>query len=506
MRARSASWSMPRRISAGIASARSTSTSWRYTAEGMPGGVMLQIGIHYIDVLEYLIGPVKAVSGMLAQLVLPGDNPDVASLVLEHENGALSTVNASYASASEHYVMNIYGKEASAYYDLHQGLRFLKRGAERSQPVAVTEDRCDRRRARGICPSGARNGATGNGWRTRHGVARGDPRWHQVRARGAARGGCGSYLPRREHETICDLLCAILLALSASAQEPPFPQKGTIELTVLFPAGSSADITARLLAEGMSKHLPGNVIVVNRPGAGGAIGYKHVASQKPDGYALVWNSNSISTTYHSGQLPFDYRAFDPVARVLVESPVLAVRADAPWKTLGEFLADAKAQARENHRGQLGSRQPHAHLVRRAVQGRGRRGHRSAVRRGAGGAEPARWSYRCGGAAARRALDSCEGRYGAAARRADPAAGSCVARRAHGARAGRERLGRGMARNRGATRHAGRRSSPRSKRRSARRPKRRNSRAPARSWAFVPPTCPPPSLVRSLRRKMPSCRR
>ena len=72
---------------------------------------------------------------------------------------------------------------------------------------------------------------------------------------------------------------------------------------MLFPAGSSADITARLLADGMSKHLPGNVIVVNRPGAGGAIGYKYVASQKPDGYALVWNSNSISTTYHSGLLP-----------------------------------------------------------------------------------------------------------------------------------------------------------------------------------------------------------
>ena len=103
--------------------------SWRYTAEGMPGGVMLQIGIHYTDVLEYLMGPIKAVNGRLAQLVLPGDNPDVASLVLEHENGALSTLNASYASASEYYCMNIYGKEATAYYDLHQGLRFLKRGS-----------------------------------------------------------------------------------------------------------------------------------------------------------------------------------------------------------------------------------------------------------------------------------------------------------------------------------------------------------------------------------------
>ena len=114
--------------------------SWRYTSEGMPGGVMLQIGIHYSDVLEYLMGPVKAVSGRLTQLVLPGDNPDVASLVLEHENGALSTLNASYASASEYYCMNIYGKEASAYYDLHHGLRFLKRGTERSEPVACEKN------------------------------------------------------------------------------------------------------------------------------------------------------------------------------------------------------------------------------------------------------------------------------------------------------------------------------------------------------------------------------
>ena len=110
--------------------------SWRYTAEGMPGGVMLQIGIHYSDVLEYLLGPVKAVSGSLAQLVLPGDNPDVASLVLEHEDGALSTLNASYASASEYYLMNLYGKEASAYYDMHSGLRVLKRGATSANAVA----------------------------------------------------------------------------------------------------------------------------------------------------------------------------------------------------------------------------------------------------------------------------------------------------------------------------------------------------------------------------------
>jgi predicted dehydrogenase len=110
-------------------------TSWRYQAAGMPGGVMLQIGIHYTDVLEYLLGPIRAVRGQSAQLVLPGDNPDVASLILEHENGALSTLNASYASASEYYLMNIYGKDATAYYDLHNGLRLIERGTDR--PVAI---------------------------------------------------------------------------------------------------------------------------------------------------------------------------------------------------------------------------------------------------------------------------------------------------------------------------------------------------------------------------------
>jgi predicted dehydrogenase len=110
-------------------------SSWRYTAAGMPGGVMLQIGIHYADVLDYLLGPINTVSGQFVRLVLPGDNPDVASLILEHESGALSTLNASYASASEYYLMNVYGKEATAYYDLHHGLSLLKRGEKR--PVVV---------------------------------------------------------------------------------------------------------------------------------------------------------------------------------------------------------------------------------------------------------------------------------------------------------------------------------------------------------------------------------
>ena len=136
------------------------------------------------------------------------------------------------------------------------------------------------------------------------------------------------------------------LATLIQAQEVPYPQKGLIEITVLFPAGSSADVTARVLADGMAKQLGAKVIVVNHPGAGGAIGYRYIAGQKPDGYSLVWNSNSISTTYHSGLLPFDYRTFDPVARVLVKAPVIAVRGDSKWKTLAELIADAKSRPKE----------------------------------------------------------------------------------------------------------------------------------------------------------------
>jgi len=157
------------------------------------------------------------------------------------------------------------------------------------------------------------------------------------------------------------------MAFSVSGQEPQFPQRGPLEITVLFPAGSSADVTARMLAAGMEKNLGQRVLVVNRPGAGGAIGYKHVASQKPDGYSLVWNSNSISTTFHSGQLGFDYRTFDAVARALSESVVVAVRTDAPWRTLKDLVADAKAKPKTISVGHSGVGS-HTHISLAALVG------------------------------------------------------------------------------------------------------------------------------------------
>jgi tripartite-type tricarboxylate transporter receptor subunit TctC len=112
-------------------------------------------------------------------------------------------------------------------------------------------------------------------------------------------------------------------------------------MTVLF-GGSSATI-AQLLADAMTKELGVAVAAVSRTGASGAVGYSYVKSTPPNGYNIVWNSNSISTAFHNGNMDFDYHAFDAVARVGMEVPALAVRTESGWKTLKEFAAAAKKQ-------------------------------------------------------------------------------------------------------------------------------------------------------------------
>ncbi|HET9664305.1 MAG TPA: tripartite tricarboxylate transporter substrate binding protein [Burkholderiales bacterium] len=119
-----------------------------------------------------------------------------------------------------------------------------------------------------------------------------------------------------------------------------FPRQ-PIEMTVLF-GGSSATI-AQILAESMSKELGVPVAAVSRTGASGAVGYSYVKATPPNGYNIVWNSNSISTAYHNGNMDFDYKAFDAVARVGMEVPALAVRTESGWRNLKEFAAAAKKQ-------------------------------------------------------------------------------------------------------------------------------------------------------------------
>ena len=160
---------------------------------------------------------------------------------------------------------------------------------------------------------------------------------------------------------------ALMLAVLPAAPAAAFPDK-PLELTVLFGAGSAADLLARKLAESAGKDLGQPVAVVNRTGAGGALGYTHVKSQSPDGYALVWNSNSISTAYHAGNMKIDYTAFAGVAALTSEPVSLAVKADAPWKDVREFLAHAKANPGQVRIGNSG-RGSFTHLMAVALENR-----------------------------------------------------------------------------------------------------------------------------------------
>lgn len=138
-----------------------------------------------------------------------------------------------------------------------------------------------------------------------------------------------------------------------------FPSR-PIEITVPFGVGNAADVTARFLAEGMSKRLGIPVVVMNRPGAGGAVAFTHVQQQAADGYSLGYITSTISTSYYSGILPFDYTAFAPVARVTIETPILVVNAKSPWKTVEDMVVEAKQHSGKLRIGNSGAG-THTHL-------------------------------------------------------------------------------------------------------------------------------------------------
>ncbi len=139
------------------------------------------------------------------------------------------------------------------------------------------------------------------------------------------------------------MLAASALAVSGhTPARAEFPEK-PIEMTVLF--GGSAQTIGQVLADQMSKQLGSPVVAVSRPGGGGAIGYSYVKDTAPDGYNIVWNSNSISTVHYQGNLPFGYDAFQPIARIGMEVPVVAVRSQSGWDSLQDMVEKVKATGR-----------------------------------------------------------------------------------------------------------------------------------------------------------------
>jgi len=142
------------------------------------------------------------------------------------------------------------------------------------------------------------------------------------------------------------LAAALALAAPALQAQSAWPTK-PITMIAPFPPGGVADIVGRPLAAAMEKTLKQPVLVVNRSGAGGAVGTTAVAKSAPDGYTILMSLSSISVfpvsdPMNGKPVPYQLSDFAPVALVTADPTVLVVAADGPYKTIQEFIAAGKA--------------------------------------------------------------------------------------------------------------------------------------------------------------------
>ena len=139
------------------------------------------------------------------------------------------------------------------------------------------------------------------------------------------------------------LLCASLASLSmlASSWAAGYPTK-PVELVVAYQPGGGSDNTARAIADAVHPIFPQSVYVVNKPGASGSIGWSYVATGPADGYRLVLMTPEMLVVPLMGIGKTTVDEFQPIARFTDDPSSITVRADAPWHTIQEFLAYAKA--------------------------------------------------------------------------------------------------------------------------------------------------------------------
>jgi tripartite-type tricarboxylate transporter receptor subunit TctC len=142
------------------------------------------------------------------------------------------------------------------------------------------------------------------------------------------------------------LLASLLIGASSwCAAQGAWPGK-PITMIVPFPPGGLADLVARPVAEAMSRDLGQPVVIENKAGAGGGIGMGLAAKTKPDGYTILLALSSLTVIPEADVLlgrPAMFALSDlrPVARFTADPTVLAVRTDAPWKTVQQFIDDAR---------------------------------------------------------------------------------------------------------------------------------------------------------------------
>jgi tripartite-type tricarboxylate transporter receptor subunit TctC len=141
-------------------------------------------------------------------------------------------------------------------------------------------------------------------------------------------------------------LAQAVFSHAASAQGAVYPNRN-ITMIVPFPAGGQADLAARPVALALERILGKPVIVDNRAGgAGGSVGNAQAARAEPDGYTLLMTLSSLAVLPEADRLfdrpvAYEVSQFAPIARVLADPTLLAVPASAPWKTLQDFVDDAK---------------------------------------------------------------------------------------------------------------------------------------------------------------------
>ena len=132
-----------------------------------------------------------------------------------------------------------------------------------------------------------------------------------------------------------------LAAATVAVAADPYPSK-SIELTVAYAPGGGSDNMARAIAQAAGPLMAQPTVVVNKPGASGSIGWSYVATSQPDGYKMVLMTPEMLVVPLLGIGKTTVDDFQPIARFTDDPSSVTVRADAPWKSVEEFLAYAKA--------------------------------------------------------------------------------------------------------------------------------------------------------------------
>lgn len=164
------------------------------------------------------------------------------------------------------------------------------------------------------------------------------------------------------------LLAAALFAFAGLAAAQPYPAK-PVKIIVGFAPGSATDILARLVAEQFTKSMGQSFIVENKPGAGGSVGTAQAKEAPPDGYTLVAAGSGpfgINPAIQS-KLPYDpLKDFELIGNIVLTPQTIVVGSEAPYRTLKELVAAAKAKPGEIPYASLGNGST-SHLTMEAFQ-------------------------------------------------------------------------------------------------------------------------------------------